>query len=90
MHKDIIFPYKQYVERALSGGTFLAITLAEAKSIASTATMPCVIKLLAEFDGEKRGALLSFADGAADEGIWVICGEAPFFELDNLIASVKS
>jgi len=80
MQKNISFSYRDFVKRALAGGTVIATTLEQAKIIASEAQAPQVIKLLTQFDGEKRPAFLAFATEAEARDIWVICGEAKFLE----------
>lgn len=75
-----MYPYLQFVRRALSGGTFVATSLHDVLGIVSTHQPPFVVKLQNEFDGEHRQAFLAFCKVVELQGIWVICGEAPFLE----------
>lgn len=74
--------YYDFVQKALAGGTTIALTLDDARRIADAATGPLVIKLLSQFANEKRTRFLTFSRGAEKKGIWVICGAAPFLETE--------
>lgn len=74
------FPFQTFVMRALEGGTLEAATLAEARKLADESVGPCVIKLLAQFDGKWRPDYLTLAKQMQNRGIWIICGHALFLE----------
>lgn len=80
MQKNIPFAYKEFVDRALEGGTRVADTLEQARIIANEADGALVIKLMDQYDGDYKTAFLTFAASAEKSGIWMVCGEATFLE----------